>query len=203
MKLLLHALPPSRVQTVQSPPYIPGPLYNSQSVKHRKSVTMRKAAIIASTILTAVVIIVILIWRFYPRSSTEIVEPGGKVIKDNALVSLFAGSSLLKGGSSSFVILGLIALAVLYICRKKKMRNASAPPATVMTSPPLSPSRNFPMESYAFLPSTSTPFNPTYMRAITHEQETQAHSLPSATGGPVGPLTREQIGAVLAAANPN
>ena len=43
------------------------------------------------------------------------------------------------------------------------------------------------------------------MSAIEQEPQSQSQSLslPTATGGPVGPLTREQIGAVLAAVNPN
>ena len=162
---------------------------------------MRKA-ILASILFSAAIVSAILVWKYYPRSDkVEIVEPE-EVIEDNALVSLFVGSSLLKGGSSSFFILGLIGLAVYYIHRKKKMRNASSP--TTPSSPPLpatdpSTTRPIPMETYPFLPVS--PYNPGFMssqRAICHDQtDIQA---PPATGGPSGPLSRDQIGAVLVAA---
>ena len=75
---------------------------------------MRKA-ILASILVSAAVVSAILVWKYYPRSNkVEIVEPE-EVIEEDSLVSLFAGSSLIKGGSSSFFILGLIGLAFYYI----------------------------------------------------------------------------------------
>ena len=115
---------------------------------------MKKAAIIATSVTTVVLIIIILVWKYYPSSTTEIIEPGGEVIEANAIVSLFSGSSLLKGSSGTFLILGMLALAVYYIRRKKNSRANTAATATVTTPPSLHPSRNMPM---AYLPSAPPP----------------------------------------------
>ena len=81
-----------------------------------------KKIILASVTVTGVIVSALLIWKFYPRGNKEVLDihNPSEVIEEDSLVSLFAGSSLVKGGSSSFLILGIIALAFFYIRRKKQ-----------------------------------------------------------------------------------
>ena len=163
---------------------------------------MRKAVIYTTTVSAVVLTITILCWKFWPSSSSEILPPGpgGEVIEETVVVSILSGSNLLKGSSGTFFILGLLALAAFYI-QKKRASTATPPtaPATTTTPPPLLPTRNMPMH---FLPTTPhSAYNPSFLRAI--EMEDYPSTAPPASTVPAHPLTREQLGAVLAAVSPS
>ena len=91
-----------------------------------------------------------------------------EVIEEDSLVSLFAGSSLVKGGSSSFLILGLIALAFYYIRQKKQNTSPPLPPPPPLpTSAPNTSHSSLPMETFSYSPVP--PFNPSYLgRTVQH-----------------------------------
>ena len=159
-----------------------------------------KKIILASVLITGVIVSTILIWKFYPRADVVDIHEPTEVIEEDSLVSLFAGSSLVKGGSSSFLIIGLLALAFYYIRRKE---NEDILPLALLSSPPdLGPQHHpwlHPNGGLPLLPCAS-PFNPSYLglqRAICHDQEGLQQPAPNA--GPPGPLSRDQIGAVLTA----
>ena len=173
-------------------PFIPEPSEHSQSYVNQDPVTMKRPAVIAITITVVILTVVILLWRFWPASSSPPIHLDGpgddEIIEENAVISLFSGSNFLKGGTGSFLTLGLLAAAV-YLYRKKKQRSASS---ALAPNAPTAPATSTQPRNY----SPSAPaFNQFLSPAI--EMQMQPHPPP-----PPGPLTREQLTAILMAGVP-
>ena len=127
-----------------TPPHSQSEPVRDAEMQKLLSVTIMRKTIIASVLITGVIISIILIWKFYPRPDVVDIHKPSEVIEEDSLVSLFAGSSLVKGGSSTFFIIGLLGLAFYYI-RRKKLKNSSltpsSPPCLPWTPAPPAPSR--------------------------------------------------------------
>ena len=113
-----------------------------------------KKIILASVLVTGVIVSIVLIWKFYPRGNKEVLDihNQSEVIEEDLLVSLFTGSSLVKGGSSLFLILGIIALAFYYIRQKKQNTSPPRPPPPLPTSAPNTSHSSLPMETFSYSP---------------------------------------------------
>ena len=113
-----------------------------------------------------------------------------EIIEENAVVSVFSGSNWLKGGTGSFLTLGMIAMA-MYFFRKKMQARASsalsAPTAYTVPTQPRHGLMNYP-------PSAPPAFNQQFLSPAI---EMQPQSPP-----PPGPLSREQLTALLMAGVP-
>ena len=190
----LHAEPLHQLYKLyRIAPFIPEPNEHSQFYVNQDPVTMKRPAVIAITITVVILTVVILLWRFWPASSSPPIHLDGpgddEIIEENAVISLFSGSNFLKGGTGSFLTLGLFAAAV-YLYRKKKQRSASsalnAPTAPTASTQP----RNYP-------PSAPPPPALNQFLSPAIEMQMQPHPPP-----PPGPLTREQLTAILMAGVP-